>query len=45
MATMIWNNPVILPRTSLGEHSDTYAGETAEIAPIPKPDMTRPPYM
>ena len=42
MATMIWNRPVIRPRTSFGEHSDTYAGATAEIAPTPTPATTRP---
>ena len=41
-ATMIWNKPVIRPRTSLGEHSETYAGATAEMAPIPTPATTRP---
>lgn len=42
LLTMIWNKPVIRPRTSFGEHSETYAGDTAEMAPIPMPDMTRP---
>ena len=42
VATMIWKRPVILPRTSLGAHSDTKAGETAEMPPIPNPEMTRP---
>lgn len=41
-ATMIWNRPVIRPRTSFGEHSETKAGATAEIAPIPTPAMTLP---
>ena len=39
---MTWKVPVILPRTSLGEHSDTYAGATADIPPMPNPDITRP---
>jgi hypothetical protein len=30
-ATVIWNRPVILPRTSFGEHSETNAGATALI--------------
>lgn len=41
-ATMIWKSPVIRPRTSLGEHSDTNAGATAEMAPMPRPATTRP---
>lgn len=40
--TMTWKVPVILPRTSLGEHSDTYAGATADIPPMPNPEITRP---
>ena len=42
IATMIWNMPVMRPRTSLGQHSDTNAGATAEIAPMPSPAITRP---
>lgn len=42
MATMIWNMPVILPRTFFGQHSETYAGATAEMPPMPRPETTRP---
>ncbi len=41
-ATMIWKQPVMRPRTSFGQHSDTNAGATAEMAPIPTPATTRP---
>ena len=42
---MSWKRPVIRPRTSFGEHSATYAGATAEIAPMPTPEMIRPAYI
>ena len=42
VAIVTWKRPVVRPRTCFGEHSDTKAGATAEIAPIPIPEMTRP---
>ena len=42
MLTKTWARPVILPRTSFGEHSETKAGATAEMPLMPKPEMVRP---